>query len=80
MKAKAPPAAPTTVPGAEDMDDETMYKHLNARHKRDLNITTDMDYSPLFSESLVGAHRAFHRRMHDLATPGQYNHQHVGEN
>jgi hypothetical protein len=70
----------TTVPGATDMDDEVIYKHLNARHKKDLGLSRDMEYSTLTSKTLVATHRSFHRRVHDLATPGQHDHEHVGEN
>jgi hypothetical protein len=70
----------TTVPGVEDMDDETMYKHVNARHKTDLGLTEDMHYSDTLSASLIDTQRAFHRRCHDIAVPGQYDHEHVGEN
>jgi hypothetical protein len=77
---RPPPTSAALVPGVEEMDDEVMYKHLNARHKTDLGIKDDMHYSPLYAESLVEAHRAFHRRQHELATPGRYDHEHVGDN
>lgn len=75
-----PPIELPVVPGCGEMDDEIMYKHLNARHKRDLGISTEMTYSPLYAEGLVGAHRAFHRRVHEVAVPQQHDHEHGGVN
>jgi hypothetical protein len=62
------------------MDDETMFMHLNARHLKDIGLRQKIDYSKVFMPGLVAAHRAFHRRLHALARPGQYQHEHVGEN
>lgn len=73
-------AKPTTVPGMAEMDDETVYKHLSARHKSDLGIKSDMHYSPQATPALAATHRAFHRRIHEMATPGQYSHEHVTDN
>lgn len=70
----------TTVPGASKMNDETIYKHLNARHKQDLGLSSDMHYSPLALPSLAATHRAFHRRIHEMATPGMYDHEHINDN
>jgi len=62
------------VPAADDMDDETMCKHINARHSED-HLTT-VAYMPLALPSYMGSVRAFHARLHALATPGQYDHEH----
>jgi hypothetical protein len=71
---------PCEVVGAEDMDDETVYRHINARHKAEFGIDADMHYSDTTSESLIMTHRAFHRRVHEIGVPGQFNHEHVGAN
>lgn len=69
----------TEVVGADDMDDEVMFKHINARHTQDIGLS-DIHYSELYSNSLIETHRAFHRRVHELALDGQYDHYHSGEN
>jgi hypothetical protein len=68
------PAEAVIVPAVEDMTDEVMYKHLNARHKKDLGLNADMHYSPTLSTTLINTHRAFHRRIHELIP--FHNHQH----
>lgn len=68
------------VPGAESMSNETLFKHINARHLVDIGLRETMHYSDALSEGLIDTHRAFHRRCHLMATPGQYDHEHDGEN
>jgi hypothetical protein len=71
---------PVVVPGAIGMDDETFFKHLNARHLADLGFSSPIDLSPLYSNSLISTHRSYHRRLHEIAVPGQHNHEHNQEN
>lgn len=63
------------VPAIEDMDDETVYKHINARHKKDLGLSADMHYSPTLSQTLILTHRAFHRRIHELVPFHNHDHE-----
>ena len=74
-----PQAEVVEVVGAEDMDDEVLFKHINARHSDDIGLE-DIQYSPLYSDSLIETHRAYHRRVHQLAMDGHYDHYHSGEN
>jgi len=61
-----------TVPACEDMDDETFFKHMNARHNSKPNgVDLVLPFRQNYSPSLVAAWRAFHRRVHMLAAPGQ---------
>ena len=62
------------VPNAWDMDDETFIKHLELRHADECRI-----------ERVVARHnthvwlpmyRKFHDKLHELATPDQYDHEH----
>jgi hypothetical protein len=63
------------VPDADDMDDETFMKHVEARHQADYKLggTTTTRYA---LQAWIGPWRAFHRRLHDLEVPGQYDHIH----
>ena len=63
------------VPSLESMDDETVYKHINARHKLDLGLTADMHYSPTLSQTLIRTNRAFHRRIHELNPFHNHDHE-----
>lgn len=54
------------MPSAEEMDDETFFKHYNARHLPDISQVVPMRYSPTLSEGLIRAFRAFHGRCHML--------------
>jgi hypothetical protein len=65
-----------SVVSADDMDAETLYKHLNARHLHDLGMNAEMYFSEEYSESLIGSHRAFHARVHALALSGHHDHVH----
>lgn len=69
------------VPGAADMDDDTFWKHINARHLQDFGKEAKpFGTSPLWNETIILSYRAFHKRVHELEVPGTYNHEHVGEN
>jgi hypothetical protein len=63
------------VPLAEDMDDETFIKHLELRHPKDVKME-GTSISRRAMSSWIGAYRAFHDRLHQIATPGQYDHYH----
>lgn len=63
------------VPDAVDMDDETFIKHLEKRHADECKFET----TPVSRRALsawVNTYRAFHDRLHQIETPGQYNHTH----
>lgn len=66
-----------TVQSCDDMDDDTVYKHLNARHLEDLGMNAPMQYSEEFSETLVLTMRNYHERVHAIATPTQHDHHHL---
>lgn len=66
------------VPSAEDMDDETFLLHLEKRHAEECR----MEKTPVHRhaiEAWLPSYRAFHERLHGLATPGQYDHEHESE-
>lgn len=66
------------VPAAEDMDDETIVRHINARHCEDVGGAKLSLDGPLRlgTVATLSAYRAFHSRLHALSTPGQYDHEH----
>lgn len=66
----------TTVPSADDMDDATFAKHMTHRHGESLGGLPFLHLTGK-SPSLVAAWRAFHRRLHNLAEPGRYEHTHL---
>lgn len=69
------------VPGAKSMDDDTFFKHINARHLGDFGHgTLPFGTSPMWSPVVVLAYRAFHARVHNHALPGTYDHEHTGDN
>jgi hypothetical protein len=65
-----------TVPEASDMDDETFLKHLDARHSSEVKQEKALAKSPHIMEAWVKNYRAFHQRLHDIAAPGQHDHEH----
>jgi hypothetical protein len=70
-----------SVPGARDMEDETFWKHINARHLGDFGEDTKpFGVSRLWSPTIALAYRAFHERVHRLMLVGTHDHEHIGEN
>lgn len=65
---------PVSVPLADDMDDETFTKHLEARHAAECKIEEYMSRHSV--DVWIGMYRTFHQRLHRLAVPGQYDHVH----
>lgn len=68
---------PVSVPSAEEMDDETFFKHYNARHVPNDATHGAVRYSPTLTAGLVGTLRAWHRRMHLIAEDGDFTHEHL---
>lgn len=66
---------PVVVPDAGDMDDETFIMHLEKRHARDCGFENS-PISRRAMEAWLPVYRAFHERLHRLAVPGQYDHEH----
>lgn len=64
----------TSVPLAEDMDDETFIKHIEHRHAAECKVEGFISRHAV--ESWITTYRAFHDRLHKIATPGQYDHVH----
>lgn len=63
---------------ADDMDDETFIKHMNARHAP-LVCQRGANMARWLLGSDVGAVRVFHKRLHDIGVPnnevtGHYHH------
>lgn len=68
----------TRVPASEDMDNLTFLKHMDARHSHEvLNGPLATARSEPSNDGWVGPYRAFHDRLHDIAVPGQYEHEHL---
>lgn len=69
---------PVIVPAAEEMDDETFLLHLEKRHAEECRF----EKTPVARHAVkvwLPVYRAFHKRLHSLATPGQYDHEHEDE-
>lgn len=66
------------VPAAEDMSDKTFCQHMNLRHAIEIGSPGLALKGPLRAGTLatLAAYRAFHARLHALAVPGQYDHEH----
>ena len=62
----------TVVPAAEDMDDMTFAKHMTLRHRQSLGGLSSLSVKP----NVIPAWRSFHRHLHRLAVPGQFDHIH----
>lgn len=62
------------VTASKDIPDKNMVKHINGRHAPDYLVV--VAYMPLANPSYMGSVRAYHDRLHALATPGQYDHEH----
>lgn len=63
------------IPDIEVMDDETFIKHLGLRHADD--VDGGLTQHPHIVEAWVNPYRAYHDKLHELATPGKYNHEHI---
>ena len=69
---------PVEVPSADDMEDETFLKHLEKRHAGEVLF----EKTPVSRGAInkwLPSYRVFHQRLHDLATPGQHDHEHEEE-
>lgn len=63
------------------MTDETFCRHMNLRHSADLGgavLEWESDGGGAYAGTMatLSAYRAFHDRVHSLARPGQYDHEH----
>lgn len=65
----------TTVPDIEVMSDEIFIKHLAKRHAKD--VDPGLVDAHHIMEAWVNPYRAYHDKLHELATPGKYNHEHI---
>ena len=65
----------TTVPDIEVMTDEVFIKHMALRHADD--VDSGLAKHPHIVEAWVTPYRAFHDKLHELATPGKYEHEHI---
>lgn len=64
------------VPHADEMIDETFLLHIEARHAKECKVEKGTSISRHALDAWIGAYRAYHQRLHDIAVPGQYNHVH----
>lgn len=62
------------VPHIHNMDDDTFLKHLEKRHAGDTDVEEFVRVNIV--SAWVKNYRAFHDRLHELATPEQYDHEH----
>jgi hypothetical protein len=65
---------PVSVPPAGDMDDETFLKHIEHRHADECHVEGFIARHAV--SQWIGSYRAFHQRLHEIAMPGQYDHEH----
>jgi hypothetical protein len=72
-KKKKEPAI-VVVPHHDDMDDETFILHLEKRHREECKVEGFM--SRYSVPKWIGNYRVYHDRLHDIATPDQYDHDH----
>jgi hypothetical protein len=68
---------PRRVPAAEEMSDETFFKHYNLRHLADVGLATPIHFHTTVSKGMVNTYRAYHDRVH--ATNPPTDHVHKGE-
>ena len=61
------------VPALEEMDTETLYKHLNKRHMPIGGLSSMRPFS--WENGATRALRAFHEREHAI-NPGKFKHTH----
>lgn len=74
MSKKYEPWDIVEVPLAEDMDDETFLRHIETRHAKEAKVEKYLHRHAI--PAWIGVYRAFHERLHQIATPGQYDHDH----
>ena len=67
---------PVVVPDADDMDDATFCKHLEKRHAHEVHMSPDGTLTRYAMEAWINNFRTFHERLHDIAVPGQHDHEH----
>lgn len=65
------------VPMAEEMDDETFIRHIEARHAKECKVEGYIHRHAV--DAWIGVYRAFHERLHRIAVPGQHDHVHEWE-
>jgi hypothetical protein len=59
------------------MSDETFVQHLMARHEDEVIAELDLEGALRCGTlAVLDAYRRFHERIHELATPDQYDHEH----
>ncbi len=67
------------VVSADEMDNETLCRHLEARHAEAIDIEKNGSLlrHPDKADAWVLPYRAFHDRLHDIALPGALDHEHL---
>jgi hypothetical protein len=63
-----------SVPDAEQMDDETFLNHIEKRHAKECKVEGYIKRHAV--SAWIGVWRAYHERLHMIATPGQHDHVH----
>jgi hypothetical protein len=69
------PKETVEVPNQDEMDDDTFISHLELRHAAECKFE-NKKVRRMAVSAWIGPYRAFHDRLHRLATPGQYDHTH----
>lgn len=62
-----------TVPHPDDMDDETFLKHMDHRHTRP-GFRHEIRH---ITDEQIELWRKYHDRLHAIAVPNQFNHEHL---
>lgn len=62
------------VPDADDMDDDTFLKHIEKRHAKECKVEGYIARRAV--SAWINTYRVFHERLHRIAIPGQYDHEH----
>lgn len=62
------------VPDADEMDDETLLNHLELRHADECKIESFIKREAV--SSWIRTYRVYHDRLHQVAVPGQHDHEH----
>lgn len=65
-----------TVPASDEMDNDTFLRHMDKRHSHEV-LDGPLHPHPQHDDVWVGPYRANHDRLHDLASPGEYDHEHL---
>jgi hypothetical protein len=63
-----------SVPLADQMDDDTLLNHIEARHAAECKVETFISRHNV--SAWISTYRVFHDRLHKIAVPGQYDHVH----